>query len=413
MRKLLVGLTLGLSAAAANAQSVLTFDVVFDQVYEASGAFTPNLTPVGPGPFNSNQPVPPPNLKAHVVMSAVPSGTQLTAVNTITLNGTFSTESGNSPSNGWTVHTFNAATFNLLKPAGNSFFGIDFVTNANDWPTFISTSANGYLSDHGPAAAYGGTCPYFFGCASAQPGGNGAGTGTFGLFASGTNIYNTGTSLPSFPTLANAGNYPLISGTYSQTVPSTGLGFENGIDAFALQAVLDVQNSQGNGSSQPYPNGVNGYPGIVRFLTISSTGNTAYMVQGHIVTPIVDADVDSVADSLDNCPAVANFNQADTDGDARGNACDNCRLLANNTAGPTAQCDSDGDGFGNRCDGDLNNNNSTNAQDTTLFRQQLGQPSVGPLFNKADLNCSGSVNAQDTTLFRQRLGQAPGPGAGP
>jgi hypothetical protein len=102
----------------------------------------------------------------------------------------------------------------------------------------------------------------------------------------------------------------------------------------------------------------------------------------------------------------------DTDVDGAPNIADNCRLLANNT-GAGAQCDSDADGFGNRCDGDFNNNNSTNAQDTTLFRQQLGQPSLAPVFNEADLNCNGSVNAQDTTLFRARLGSAPGPGAGP
>jgi hypothetical protein len=48
---------------------------------------------------------------------------------------------------------------------------------------------------------------------------------------------------------------------------------------------------------------------------------------------------------------------------------DNCTLLANPT-----QCDSDADGYGNRCDGDLNDNNFTNAQDTTLFRGRLGSP---------------------------------------
>ncbi len=413
MRKLVIGLTLGLSAAAANAQSVLEAEVVFDTVYEASGNFTPNLQPVAPGPFNSNAPIAPPNLKGHVTLSAVPSGTQLTAINTITLNGSFSTESGNSPSNGWAVHTFNAARFNLLKAGGNSYFAIDFVTNPNDWPNFIATAANGYLSDHGPAAPYpGGTCPFFFGCVSAQPAGNGAGAGVFGLFAAGTNIFNTGTQLPSFPTLANAGHYPLVSGTYTNSNPSSGLGFDNGMDAFAFQSVLDVANSQGNGSSQPYPDGVNGYPGIVRILITSTTGQTAYMVQGKIVPPIVDADVDSIPDGLDNCPAVANFNQADTDGDARGDACDNCRLVANNS-GAAAQCDSNGDGFGNRCDGDLNNNGATNAQDTTLYRQQLGQPSVAPVFNAADINCNGAVNAQDTTLFRTRLGSPPGPGAAP
>ena len=97
--------------------------------------------------------------------------------------------------------------------------------------------------------------------------------------------------------------------------------------------------------------------------------------------PIVDLDTDTVADPVDNCQGVAN----------------------------ASQCDSDGDGFGNRCDGDFNDNGATNAQDTTLFRQQLGQPSAAPSFNEADLNCNGAVNAQDTTLFRQLLGTPPGP----
>jgi Fibronectin type III domain/Dockerin type I domain/Thrombospondin type 3 repeat len=96
----------------------------------------------------------------------------------------------------------------------------------------------------------------------------------------------------------------------------------------------------------------------------------------------------------------------DTDGDGVSDASDNCTLLAN-----PVQCDSDGDGYGNRCDGDFNGNGAVNAQDTTLFRQQLGQPSVGPAFNQADFNCNGAVNAQDTTLFRQLLGSPPGPSA--
>jgi hypothetical protein len=41
---------------------------------------------------------------------------------------------------------------------------------------------------------------------------------------------------------------------------------------------------------------------------------------------IVDTDLDGVADDTDNCPSVANEDQADTDDDGIGNACDcgNC-----------------------------------------------------------------------------------------
>jgi hypothetical protein len=72
---------------------------------------------------------------------------------------------------------------------------------------------------------------------------------------------------------------------------------------------------------------------------------------------------------------------------------------------------SDNDGYGNRCDVDLNNNGATNAQDNTLFSQQLGMPSVAPIFNAADLNCSGAVNAQDTSIKNGLLGSPPGPSA--
>jgi len=102
----------------------------------------------------------------------------------------------------------------------------------------------------------------------------------------------------------------------------------------------------------------------------------------------------------------------DTDADGVPNVADNCRLVANNT-GAGAQADSDGDGYGNRCDGDMNQNLVTNSQDYVLFRQQLGQPSVAPTFNKADINANGVVNSQDYVLFRGLLGSPPGPGAGP
>jgi len=58
-----------------------------------------------------------------------------------------------------------------------------------------------------------------------------------------------------------------------------------------------------------------------------------------------DSDGDGVVDSLDNCPATYNQDQADGDADGVGNACDNCPVVANQD-----QADRDEDKIGDACD---------------------------------------------------------------
>jgi hypothetical protein len=58
-----------------------------------------------------------------------------------------------------------------------------------------------------------------------------------------------------------------------------------------------------------------------------------------------DADSDGTGDACDNCPDMANADQADTDSDGTGDACDNCPDLAN-----ADQADADSDGSGDACD---------------------------------------------------------------
>jgi hypothetical protein len=73
-----------------------------------------------------------------------------------------------------------------------------------------------------------------------------------------------------------------------------------------------------------------------------------------------DTDGDGHDDSVDNCPAIANPDQLNSDGDSLGDACDpdddndgdpdaadNCPTTPN-----ADQLDTDGDGVGNACDGD-------------------------------------------------------------
>ncbi len=80
--------------------------------------------------------------------------------------------------------------------------------------------------------------------------------------------------------------------------------------------------------------------------------------------PSGDSDGDGVTDDVDNCPTVANADQADADGDGIGDACeadttadsdgdgvaddaDNCPNVAN-----ADQADADGDGVGDACEAD-------------------------------------------------------------
>jgi uncharacterized protein (TIGR03382 family) len=94
-----------------------------------------------------------------------------------------------------------------------------------------------------------------------------------------------------------------------------------------------------------------------------------------------DVDRDLVADNEDNCIAVANRDQIDTDDDLVGDACDddddadgvadvtdNCRLVAN-----TGQENTDADATGNACDDDDDNDTVLDAADNCPLVANLSQ----------------------------------------
>ena len=65
---------------------------------------------------------------------------------------------------------------------------------------------------------------------------------------------------------------------------------------------------------------------------------------------------DGIFDFIDNCPTVENPDQTNSDGDGLGDACDNCPLVTNQD-----QADSDGDDFGDLCDNCPNDYNPDQA----------------------------------------------------
>jgi hypothetical protein len=92
----------------------------------------------------------------------------------------------------------------------------------------------------------------------------------------------------------------------------------------------------------------------------------------------VDSDGDGVDDTVDNCSAVANADQRD----------------------------SNGDGFGNVCDSDLNNDLIVNAGDLGLLRSVFFTSD-----EDADADGDGTVNVGDLGAMRAQFFGPPGPGA--
>ena len=117
-------------------------------------------------------------------------------------------------------------------------------------------------------------------------------------------------------------------------------------------------------------------------------------------TSAPDEDGDGIADSEDNCPAIANASQADSDADGLGNACDatpngdddadgvddltdNCPGLAN-----PDQADTDGDRLGDACDPTPNGDRDGDGVDDLLD------------------NCPDMANGSQTDTDTDGLGDA-------
>ena len=92
--------------------------------------------------------------------------------------------------------------------------------------------------------------------------------------------------------------------------------------------------------------------------SLINTNNQSSFTVSVAPPAVTDTDGDGIEDSADNCPSVANADQADADGDGVGDACDpdtdgdgvanasdNCPSVAN-----PGQLDTDGDGIGDACD---------------------------------------------------------------
>jgi len=105
-----------------------------------------------------------------------------------------------------------------------------------------------------------------------------------------------------------------------------------------------------------------------------------------------DSDGDGVVKLLDNCPDLANPDQADCDGDGVGDACDNCPNISN-----PDQTDNNNNGIGDVCElipGDLDGDGGVDLDDVNIIKAHFNQPaSACP---KCDLDGDGKITALDS-----------------
>jgi hypothetical protein len=107
-----------------------------------------------------------------------------------------------------------------------------------------------------------------------------------------------------------------------------------------------------------------------------------------------------------NCPLECVGEMCDDDGDGRVNRNDNCVAVAN-----PDQCDTDRDGYGNACDPDFDENGRVDVADFAAYLardRRTGRDSG----RGTDMNCDGVVNTADFPALHAPFAQmagAPGP----
>lgn len=158
---------------------------------------------------------------------------------------------------------------------------------------------------------------------------------------------------------------------------------------------LQVQAADLEGAPLAYDAG--GLPDGLVIDTASGLIDGAATVAGDYAVSVSVSDDDGGVTQLDFGWVVV----GDDDADGTLDHLDNCIAVAN-----PAQADTDGDGFGNACDADFNNDCLVNFEDLTIMKTHFFSTDAN-----TDLTGDGQVNFADLTVLRAVFFTSPGPSA--
>lgn len=213
----------------------------------------------------------------------------------------------------WVYHRYNYQTINFASGGWNHSYG---------YYLWSSSKAFTFLEDSGIAPAPGSITPDNIGTlpAASAP-----------AFAGRLTHLNPATL--SRPALYGAGGV----GYYNEPSEPARWYFDY---AYTL---ISRQNADG---SFQFPNGDWGHTwGVMPGGWAAEMSYQILVLVRSVGGGCVDTDSDGACDFDDNCPAVANANQADGDTDGVGDSCDNCPTTAN-----ANQADADHNGVGDACE---------------------------------------------------------------
>jgi len=179
------------------------------------------------------------------------------------------------------------------------------------------------------------------------------------------------------PPMADAGLNAIVVSGALVTLDGSGSSDQEGgllIYSWSFSSRPPDSNTTALDTSDPiHPTFVADVPGtyVVQLIVNDGLVNSAPAVV--TITADSDTDGDGVPQSLDNCPAVANADQQDTNND----------------------------GYGNMCDGDLNNDDSTDTLDLQLYKGAHGTAQGEPNYDPdADFNGDGTIEIQDLNIYK-------------